>query len=369
MFNLASTMTNVINFGIGEPDFATPAHIAAAGANAAQSGFTHYTANAGDIRLRRAITTTFERRMGTAVDPETEVIVTVGAMEALFLAQQVVLSPGDELLMASPAWPSYIAHAQMAGVTPVLVPTTEAEGFRLNADRLRAAITPKSRALLLNSPSNPTGAVLTRADLEAIAAVCKEHNLIVFADEVYERIVYDGIVPVSMAAIPGMQDRTVTINSMSKTYAMCGWRLGWAHGPRELIAQMVKFQEHIVACASSVAQAAAIAALEGPQDDLADMVARYGQRRRLLVDGLNRIPGITCRLPDGTFYAFANVKGLGKPSQELALNLLKSAGVVTVPGVGFGPEGEGYLRLSFAVPEAIITQGLERLDRAVRAGI
>ncbi len=368
MFNLAAGMRDVVNFGIGEPDFATPTHVAEAGAEAARQGFTHYTANAGDIRLRRAITAEFADRTGIEYSPDTEVIVTVGAMEALFLAQQVTLEPGDEVIIPAPAWPNYISQTLMAGAEPVLVDVGEDNGFKLTGEVLARHVTSRTRAVLLNTPANPTGSILGDAELAGIAEVCRDRDILVYADEVYNNIVYDGRRPVSIASLPGMRDRTITINSMSKTYAMCGWRLGWAMGPAEVIREMGKFQEHVVACASSVAQAAAIAALTGPRDAVEAMVESYDRRRRLMVGGLNSIPGMKCRMPEGTFYAFVNAKGLGLPSEDLAQKLIESARVVTVPGSGFGQAGEGYLRLSFATSESAIEEGLRRMDAAVRSG-
>jgi aminotransferase len=367
MFNLASQMQNVINFGIGEPDFATPMHIARAGADAACSGFTHYTANAGDIRLRRAIVSEFGNRSGLEYSPEREVIVSLGAMEALFLAQQVTLEPGDEVVIPAPAWPNYVAQVLLADGVPVLAPVKEENGFRLTREILESHLTPKTRAVLINTPANPTGALLTERELEGISEVCLRHDLLVYADEVYNNIVYDGLRAPSIAVLPGMRDRTVIVNSMSKTYAMCGWRVGWALGPNEIIGQMVKLQEHVAACAASIAQAAAIAALTGPREEVDSMVEQYDRRRRLMVQGLNNIPGFRCRMPEGTFYAFVNIKGTGMSSQDLAMLLLKDAHVVTIPGSGFGEAGEGYLRLSFATPERAIEEGLERMEKCVKS--
>jgi aminotransferase len=365
MFNLASQMQDAINFGIGEPDFATPVHIAKAGADAALSGFTHYTANAGDIRLRRAIVSEFGSRAGLEYSPEQEVIVSLGAMEALFLALQVTLEPGDEVVIASPAWPNYVAHVLLAGGVPVLAEVREENGFRLTREILEAHLTPKTRAVLINTPANPTGGLLTDPELEGISEVCQRHDLLAYADEVYHNIVYDGLKVPSIAALPGMRERTITVDSVSKTYAMCGWRVGWALGPREIIAEMVKYQEHVAACAASVAQAAAIAALTGPRDAVDSMVEQYDRRRRLMVQGLNSIPGFKCRMPEGTFYAFVNIKGTGMSSADIAMLLLKEARVVTVPGSGFGEAGEGYLRLSFATSEEAIKEGLDRIERAI----
>jgi aminotransferase len=365
MFNLASQMQDAINFGIGEPDFATPVHIAKAGADAALSGFTHYTANAGDIRLRRAIVSEFGSRAGLEYSPEQEVIVSLGAMEALFLALQVTLEPGDEVVIASPAWPNYVAHVLLAGGVPVLAEVREENGFRLTREILEAHLTPKTRAVLINTPANPTGGLLTDPELEGISEVCQRHDLLAYADEVYHNIVYDGLKVPSIAALPGMRERTITVDSVSKTYAMCGWRVGWALGPREIIAEMVKYQEHVAACAASVAQAAAIAALTGPRDAVDSMVEQYDRRRRLMVQGLNSIPGFKCRMPEGTFYAFVNIKGTGMSSEDIAMLLLKEARVVTVPGSGFGEAGEGYLRLSFATSEEAIKEGLDRIERAI----
>lgn len=366
MFNEASKLSNVINFGIGEPDFTTPARIVEAGMRAAKEGFTHYTANAGDVRLRRAIATDFAAREGVEYSPDDEVIVTVGAMEALFLALQTTLEPGDEVIIPSPLWPNYVAHALLAGAKPVAVEVSEENGFRLTAEMLESKISERTKALLLNSPCNPTGGMLGENELREIAEICVERDLIVFFDEVYHRIVYDGRRARSIAGFPGMRDRTITVNSMSKTFAMCGWRVGWALGPADIVKQMVKLQEDVAACAPSVAQAAAIEALTNSHEDAQMMINEYSRRREIMVNGLNRIPGFSCRMPEGTFYVFANVKSFGKPSEELAREFLHKARVVTVPGAGFGSGGEGYLRFSFANSEANILEGIARLDSLVR---
>jgi aminotransferase len=248
---------------------------------------------------------------------------------------------------------------------PVLAEVREENGFRLTREILEAHLTPKTRAVLINTPANPTGGLLTDPELEGISEVCQRHDLLAYADEVYHNIVYDGLKVPSIAALPGMRERTITVDSVSKTYAMCGWRVGWALGPREIIAEMVKYQEHVAACAASVAQAAAIAALTGPRDAVDSMVEQYDRRRRLMVQGLNSIPGFKCRMPEGTFYAFVNIKGTGMSSEDIAMLLLKEARVVTVPGSGFGEAGEGYLRLSFATSEEAIKEGLDRIERAI----
>lgn len=363
MFNIASAMDDVINFGIGEPDFDTPQNIIQAAKKALDDGYTHYTANAGLQELRSAIAQKLERDNGITVDPETEIIVTSGGMGALSLALLSLVENDNEVILSRPGWCNYTSHVILAGGKPVYVPLYEENEFMLTAKDIRKKITSKTRVLLINSPNNPTGAVISMEEMKKIADIVKEYDLYVIADEVYEKFLYDGTRHVSLASFSAIRDNVITINSFSKSYAMTGWRVGFAAGSREVISQMVKLQEHIVACVSAVSQKAALEALQGPQDALEKMLAEYGKRREILTKGLNDIEGIQCVMPKGSFYVFANIKKLCKCSEEFALDLLKKQKVCVIPGTAFGEQGEGYVRISYATSEDNIVRGLSRLKQ------
>lgn len=363
MFNMAQGMTDVINLSIGEPDFDTPAHIAEAAVAATRGGYHHYSVNAGFIELRRALAAKLQRDNGITVDPATELNVTIGASEALGLLMQTLINPGDEVILGQPYWPNYISHIAMAGGVPVLITTREEDGFRLLADDVRRAITPRTRAILINSPANPTGAVMGEAEIRALAEVAAQAGVYLISDEVYEKVIYDGNRHFSPGALPGAKDFVITVNSFSKAYAMCGWRVGYVAARPDLIAPLVKMQEGMASCACSVSQMAALAALEGTQAPVQAMVEQYRARRDLLVAGINAIPGLSCTNPGGAFYLFVNVKRFGRSAAEVAEELLKRAQVVLVPGTGFGPAGEGYVRIAYARDEAILREALGRIRR------
>lgn len=366
MFNIAQGMEDVVNLGIGEPDFTTPGHIIEESMLGAKAGATHYTHNAGYIELRKLIAKETEELINQFVDPENEVIVTIGAMGALSLSMLAVINPGDEIIVQEPLWSNYVSHCLLAGGQPVTVPVYEDDDFNLKAEEIERKITARTKAILINSPCNPTGAVMSRENLEDIAELVRKYDLLVISDEVYDRIVYDGTKHVSIASLPGMKERTVIINSFSKTYAMTGWRVGYAVVPSEIQKPMVKLQESIVACAPSISQKAAITALQSSREQVQEMINSYDRRRKLLVEGLQQVPGFSCKLPKGTFYLFANIKQLGRSSEEVAMDLLTKARVVTVPGSGFGQAGEGYLRFSFANSEDNIKKAVERIDKFIR---
>jgi len=363
MFNIANTMEDVINFGIGEPDFDTPSNIIEAAKRAMDRGYTHYTANAGFIELREAIARKLKRDNGVDADPQTDIVVTSGGMGALSLALLALVDNGDEVILPQPAWCNYTSHIILAGGQPVYVPLKEENEFMLTARDIEKKITSKSKLLFINSPSNPTGAVISREEMEKIAGIVQKYDLYVISDEVYEKFLYDGAEHVSPASLPQIKDRVITINSFSKSYAMTGWRVGFAAGSKEIINQMTKLQEHIVACVTSVSQKAALEALEGPQDALEYMVAQYKSRREILIKGLASIDGITCVRPKGSFYVFANIKELCTFSEVFALDLLKKAKVCVIPGTAFGEQGEGYVRISYAASEDVIAEGIERLRK------
>lgn len=360
MFDRAKNFPGSINLGIGEPDLDTPLEIVEAGCDALKQGKTHYTANAGIIELRKKISQ-YALKQGLEVDPENEIIVTTGGMGALALALMVTISPGDEVLIQDPQWLNYFSQVKFCGGVPVLVPVWEDKGFRLNVEDIEKRITNKSKILMINSPNNPTGAVLEDEDLTAIAELAKKHNLLVISDEVYSTLLYDNMKHKSIMSIPGMKERTIVVNSFSKSFAMTGWRIGYGAGSKVIIDKMIRLQENIVACVNEAAQYAALKALS-LFNRAEEMTEIYRQRRDLIVSGLNSIEGLTCIKPKGSFYVFPNITGLGKDSLTVANELLEKAGVITVPGSAFGKQGEGYLRISYANSMENIKLALERIE-------
>ena len=352
---------SIIHLGIGEPDFDTPGFIRHAADAALAAGHTHYGPAAGLPEFRRLIAATWRQRRGLTCEAA-NVVVTPGAKPVLFFAMLALLEPGDEVLIPSPAFPTYGSVAAFVGAHVVPVPLDAARGFDLDLAALRQRITPRSRMLVLTSPHNPPGAVLPRATLEGVAALAREHDLVVLSDEIYAGMVYEGESP-SIATLPGMAERTVVVDGFSKTYAMTGWRLGFGIMPEPLARHMAALMNNSNSCTATFVQMAGEAALTGPQDEVAAMVAEFRARRDVVLEGLNGIPGVTCARPPGAFYAFPRVEGTGLASAELADRLLDEAGVVTLPGTGFGPEGEGYLRLSYANSPENLREGLSRMHR------
>ena len=352
---------SIIHLGIGEPDFDTPAYIRGAADAALSAGYTHYGPAAGLPEFRKLIATTWRERRGIACDAA-NVVVTPGAKPVLFFAMLALLEPGDEVLIPSPAFPTYGSAASLVGARVVNVPLDAARGFDLDMGALRQRINARSRMLVLNSPHNPTGAVLPRATLEGVAALAREHDLVVVSDEIYAGMVYEGESP-SIATLPGMAERTVVVDGFSKTYAMTGWRLGFGIMPEPLARHMAALMNNSNSCTATFVQKAGEAALTGPQDEVAAMVAEFRARREVVIEGLNGLPGVSCSRPSGAFYAFPRVEGTGLSSVELADRLLDEAGVVTLPGTGFGPEGEGHLRLSYANSPEDLREGLRRMHR------
>ncbi|MGX7826925.1 pyridoxal phosphate-dependent aminotransferase [Actinokineospora sp. 24-640] len=343
---LEATGTPVIHLEIGEPDFDTPAHIARAARDALERGMTHYVPAPGIPELRAAVTASLERdgRMTTTPD---RVIVTPGAKPIMFFTILALCEEGDEVLYPDPGFPMYASIAAFAGATPVPVPLREANGFTIDPDELAALVTPRTKLLILNSPHNPCGSALDRAQIEAIADIAIRHDLTVLSDEVYWALRYGGEHH-SVLDVPGMAERTVLLDGWSKTYAMTGWRLGYGVFPAELVEPVSRLVINSVSCTSAFSQHAAIAALEGPREDVDRMREAFAARAEIVVDGLNAIPGVSCVRPGGAFYAFPNVTGLGLSSGELADRLLNEAGVAALPGTAFGQYGEGYLRFSYA---------------------
>ncbi|HQI17211.1 MAG TPA: pyridoxal phosphate-dependent aminotransferase [Bacillota bacterium] len=365
MFNMASSMTDTVSFALGEPDFTTSKNIIDAACKALQEGITHYTPNAGILPLRQAIAKKLKNKNNVEIDPETEVMVTAGGMEALMLVMMVTLDPGDEIILTDPFWTNHPSQVLMTGAIPRFVKVYEEDGFAYNPDNVRKAINSKTKAILINSPANPTGGVAGREVLEEIAKMAIEHDLIVITDEVYQHLIYDGAEFVSIASLPGMKERTVIIDSFSKAYAMTGWRIGYAAGCREILQNMIKLHENVVSCITTSSQYGAIEALEGPQDYLGYMLEKYAARRNLIVEGINSIEKLSCIKPKGAFYAFPNITGTGMSSEEFAVELLKKTGVVVVPGSGFGEAGEGFIRISYATSEENIKEGLRRIKAFV----
>ncbi len=363
MFDLAIQYPDAVKLTVGEPNFDTPAYIKEAAKKAIDEGQTHYAPNAGMFELRQAIAEKYHHYWdGYTMD---HVMISVGAMEGLTLSMMLLLDPGDEILVPDPCFPNYFGQACLAGATAVPVPTYEAYDYRIQAADIERAITPRTKALLLNSPCNPTGAVLTKEDILAIAEVVKKHDLWVLSDEPYDSIIYDGVEPFSIAQLPEVRDRVFVLNSFSKSYAMTGWRVGYLLAPEaSYVKKMAQLQEGIASCVSTFSQVAAAEALKRT-DCVDQMVADYTRRRDILVDGLNAIPGITCKKPAGSFYAFPNIKAFGKTSQAFAEELLEHAGVVVIPGSAFGDMGEGYLRLVFANSDENLKEAVRRIGAYV----
>ncbi|MBI5253412.1 MAG: pyridoxal phosphate-dependent aminotransferase [Euryarchaeota archaeon] len=356
---------DVIGLGAGEPDSDTPQHIKDALYKAVKEGFVYYTPTQGIPELRKAIAEKLERDNKISYAPDKEIIVTPGAKQALYEAVLAIANPGDEILIPEPCWVSYEPMVQFAEGRPVFIPTYEKDGFRLSGEAVEKKITEKTRAIILNSPNNPTGAVLDGDALKAIADLCIEHGLIAISDEIYEKIIYEAK-HVSIASLPGMRERTITVNGFSKTYSMTGWRLGYAAALQEIIEAMNRIQEHSISCPTSFVQKAGIAALQGSQECVAVMVKEFRKRRDAIVKKLNEIPNVTCVKPRGAFYAFANFSAYEKDSLKLTNFLLEKAGVAVIPGAAFGKMGEGFLRLSYATSMENINKAIERMEGALR---
>lgn len=357
---------DILDAGGGDPDFDTPAHVTEAAARAMDDGFTHYTASRGLPELRTAIAAKLLRDNGVAVDADTGVLVTPSSKHALFVAFMALLDPGDELLVPTPSWVSYQAMARLAGAVPVSVPLSADDGFALKRSHLEEHVTPRTKALVLNTPNNPTGRILTPREAAALEGLALDHDLLIVTDEIYEKLVLDGARHFSIAGRPRCADRTVTVNGFSKAYAMPGWRLGWAAGPPDLVAAMLAVHQHTVACAGSFVQSGGLAALTGPQESLRAMADAYADRARLLVAGLNALPGVSARPPSGTFYVLADIRATGLTDTTFAARLLSEAAVAVTPGSAFGPGGEGHVRLSLTNPPDVLKEILARLAAFLR---
>lgn len=362
---LAAEGKQVIHLEVGRPDFDTPDHIKEAAKRALDEGKVHYTSNYGIPDLRLAIAEKLERDNGLSYDPDGEIIAVVGAVEAVFVAMMSLLNPGDEILVPDPSWLNYFHCARMAGARPVSVPLLEEEGFRLNPDRVRNAITPRTRGLVVISPHNPTGSVLEDSALSELADIVLEHDLFVISDEIYEKLIYDGLQYRSIASFPGMQERTVLINGFSKAYSMTGWRLGYLAVSRAFADVLIRLHQYVTSCATSFAQLGGIAAYRGSQECVGQMVNEFDRRRQLVLRELNGMDGITCTHPLGAFYAFPSIRSFDRTSEEMAHILLQEAHVALAPGSAFGEHGEGYLRISYSNSYQNLEEALRRMGETL----
>jgi aminotransferase len=364
-FDIAAAMPDIISLGVGEPDFVTPEHISQAGIAAIQSGMTHYTSNYGSIELREALSTHLKRRYGVTWNPKTEIMVTVGVSEAIDATLRAVIDPGDEVIIPDPGYVAYEADVTLACGVVVPVATRVEDEFEIKAAAIEAALTPRSKVILLGNPNNPTGAVIARAELEKIAELAQRHDLLVISDEVYSRLVY-GEEHVSIAALPGMKERVALVDGFSKAYAMTGWRVGYVCADAHLLEAILKVHQYTIMCAPTMSQAAALQAITHGEADVLAMVASYNERRTLMVNGLNSI-GLTCYEPRGAFYAFPSIAVTGMTSDEFAEKLLHEQEVAVVSGAAFGAAGEGFIRCTYCAAREKIEEAIERMGRFVQA--
>lgn len=363
-FEIASEMEDVISLGVGEPDFETPYNVRDAAYEALYKGQTYYTANAGLLELRQLIAQRLEARYDLSYDPKSEVLVTVGGSEAIDLALRATINPGDEVIYLEPGYVSYLPCIQLSGGVPVAIPLQEKNKFRLTPEELEAAITDKSKVLLINYPNNPTGAILEQEDIEALAEVIIKHDLLVVTDEIYEDLTYTNSSHVTITALPGMQERTIYINGFSKSFAMTGWRLGYCCGPKELMQEIIKIHQFVIMAAPTLSQFAGVEALKNSDKDVADMRQSYNQRRRFLLAELTRL-GFTCFEPLGAFYVFPNITQFGMTSEEFAMDLIEKERLAVVPGTAFGESGEGFIRISYAYSIRELQEAIARLESYV----
>jgi aminotransferase len=369
IFERAQKIPGAIRLEFGEPDFDTPENIKQAAFRAIAQGKTKYTSSSGIPELRKAVSDKLSRENAVYYDHLKEIVIAAGATSALYLSFIATLDQSDEILVPNPGWATYVYAINLVGAKPVPYPLRESNGYAFPADEVEKLVTPRTRAILINSPSNPTGAVFSRKDMESIAEFAIKHNLFVISDEVYEKFLYSGGPTrnehITIASLREMKERTVTVNSMSKTYAMTGWRIAYAAASPEIVDAMVKVNASSSSCVSSISQYAALEALTGPQNSVKKMISAYAERRDALVKGLNDIRGFQCQVPSGAFYAFPNIKGTSLSSYDLAMKILESAHVATVPGNAFGSEGEGYLRVSYSNSLENITHALSAIKRTL----
>ena len=364
-FDIAATMDDVISLGVGEPDFQTPWSVRKAGITSLEKGKTKYTSNSGLEELRREISNYIDRKCGVSYDPLCEILISVGGSEAIDATLRAIIKPGDEVIIPQPSYVCYEPITELCGGTPVIIETLAEDDFKVTPEQLKNAISDKTKALILPYPCNPTGGIMERADLEALAEILRDTNILVISDEIYSELTFADNPHVSIASIDGMRERTVLINGFSKTFSMTGWRLGFACGPKEIISQVTKIHQFAIMCAPTTAQYAAIEALRNCDEAVADMKAEYNRRRRLIVDGFNKA-GLTCREPKGAFYAFPCIESTGLTSEEFCEKLLEAKHVAVVPGTAFGKGGEGFVRASYCYSTEHIIEALKRIEEFVK---
>lgn len=364
-FDVAATMKDVISLGVGEPDFQTPWVIRKAGIESLQRGKTKYTSNWGLVELREEISNYLNRKFNTRYDPKDEILVTVGGSEAIDLALRALISVGDEVIIPQPSYVCYEPITAITGGVPVIINTKAENDFKVTAEELKSAITDKTKVVILPYPSNPTGAIMEKEDLEAIAEVLKDTNIIVISDEIYAELTFSGKPHVSPASIPGMWERTITVNGFSKAFSMTGWRLGYACGPEPVMSEIIKIHQYAIMSSPTTSQYAAIEALKNCDDDVQYMLKQYDMRRRMIVSGFNKL-GLTCREPKGAFYAFPSIKSTGMSSDEFCEKLLHSKKVAVVPGTAFGESGEGFIRASYCYSVEHIKEALNRIEEFLK---
>lgn len=363
-FDIAESMENVISLGVGEPDFPTPWQVRSAGIRSLEQSRTRYTSNAGMVTLREEIAKFMNRKYHLSYEPQGEILVTVGGSEAIDLCIRAVVSLGDEVIIPQPSYVCYEPITRLAGGVPVIIETKAEDDFKVTPEQLKAAITPKTKALILPYPCNPTGGIMEKADLEAIAQVLRDTNILVISDEIYSELTFGGRTHVSIASIEGMQDKTVVINGFSKNFSMTGWRLGFACGPAPVLKQITKIHQFAIMCAPTTSQYAAVEALQNCDEAVAAMKEEYDMRRRLMVQGFNEI-GLTCREPSGAFYAFPCIASTGLTSEEFCEKLLYAKEVAVVPGTAFGKGGEGFIRASYCYSTEHIKEAIRRMGEFV----
>ncbi len=363
-FDLAETMDDVISLGVGEPDFPTPWQVRKAGITSLERGRTKYTSNSGLIALREEISRWLERKYNVSYHPENEILISVGGSEAIDIAIRALVREGDEVIIPQPSYVCYEPMVQFARGIPVIIETKAEDDFKVTPEQLRAAISDKTKLLILPYPCNPTGAIMERSDIEALRDVLQGTDIIVLSDEIYSELTF-GSTHVSPAAVEGMYERTITVNGFSKAFSMTGWRLGFACGPKEIISQMTKIHQYAIMCAPTTAQCAAIEALKSCDEVIEDMRREYNRRRRLIVAGFNKI-GLTCREPKGAFYAFPCISSTGLTSEEFCEKLLQSQHVAVVPGTAFGRSGEGFIRASYCYSNEHIIEALHRIEEFLK---
>jgi len=356
----------IIHLEIGRPDFDTPDHIKQAAKRALDEGKVHYASNYGIPELREAIAQKLKQDNDLSYDPETEIIVTVGANEAVFITMMALLNPGDEILIPDPCWLHYFYCAQMAGAIPISVPLGEKNGFNPNIDDFRSRIKPKTRMLVINTPNNPTGTVYSLEVLEELAQLARENDLFILSDEIYEKMVYEGDRHLSIGSFPGMKERTITVNGFSKAYSMTGWRLGYVAANKDLVSALIRIHQYTTVCATTFAQWGGIEALRGPQTETERMVKEFDRRRNLVFDLLGEMPGIHVIKPKGAFYIFPNIKELGKTPEELTQYLLEEALIAVVPGTTMGEFGNDFIRISYANSYENIEIAMERMKKVIK---